>query len=75
MPAHAQRMSSLLALDKEFADCRVEGRACDEGGGVQAGRRESRARVGQWRSQARRARGEDPRLEGCGNRARAAERT
>ena len=29
MPAHAQRMSSLLAMasDKEFADCRVEGRA------------------------------------------------
>ena len=31
-------------------------------------------RVGQWRSQARRARGEDPRLEGCGGRVRAAER-
>ena len=28
VPAHAQRMSSLLALDKEFAPCRVERRAC-----------------------------------------------
>ena len=28
MPAQAQRMSSLLALDKEFAPCRVERRAC-----------------------------------------------
>ena len=27
MPAHAQRMSSLLALDKEVAPCRVAGRA------------------------------------------------
>ena len=26
--AHAQRMSNLLALDKEFAPCRVETRAC-----------------------------------------------
>ena len=33
------------------------------------------ARVGQWRSQARRARGEDPRLEGWGGRVRAAQRT
>ena len=31
--------------------------------------------VGQWRSLARRSRGEDPRLEGCGGRTRAAERT
>ena len=28
MPAHAQRMSSLLALDKEFPPCRLERRAC-----------------------------------------------
>ena len=28
MPAHAQRMSRLLATDKEFAPCRVERRAC-----------------------------------------------
>ena len=28
MLAHAQRMSNLLALDKECAPCRVEGRAC-----------------------------------------------
>ena len=34
MPAHAQRMSSLLASDKEFADCRVERRACDAGRGA-----------------------------------------
>ena len=27
MPAHAQRMSRLLASDKEFAPCRVERRA------------------------------------------------
>ena len=27
MPAHAQRVSSLLAADKEFAPCRVERRA------------------------------------------------
>ena len=28
MPAQAQRMSRLLASDKEFAPCRVERRAC-----------------------------------------------
>ena len=30
MPAHAQRMSSLLVLDKEFAPCRVAERAYSE---------------------------------------------
>ena len=30
MPAHAQRMSSLLASDKEFAPCRVAKRAYRE---------------------------------------------
>ena len=34
VPAHAQRMSSLLALDKAFAACRVERRAYDVGRGV-----------------------------------------
>ena len=34
VPAHAQRMSSLLAGDKEDALCRVEREACDVGRGV-----------------------------------------
>ena len=46
VPAHAQRMSSLLAADKEFAPCRVERRHAMRGV-VRAGRREG---VGQrWR--------------------------
>ena len=32
MPAQAQRMSSLLALDKEFAPCRVKRGACAKRG-------------------------------------------
>jgi hypothetical protein len=41
VPAHAQRMSSLLGADKEFAPCRSrKGGACDGGRGVRAGRRE-----------------------------------
>ena len=31
MTAHAQRMNSLLALDKEFAPCQVERRAYGAG--------------------------------------------
>ena len=34
VPAHAQRMSSLFVLDREFAFCRVEGRAYGAGQGV-----------------------------------------
>ena len=34
MPAHAQRVSSLLASDKEDAPCQVERGACDAGRGV-----------------------------------------
>eukprot|EP00964_Phaeocystis_antarctica_P015502 scaffold8583_cov62-Phaeocystis_antarctica.AAC.1 len=37
---HAQRMSSLLAADKELAFCRVERGACDAGRGARARRRE-----------------------------------
>ena len=42
MPAHAQRMSSLLAADKEVAACRVGRRACDAlwGDGSASGVRE-----------------------------------
>ena len=66
MPAQAQRMCSLLALDKEFAPCRVERRAhmmrgesvC---GDVQPGRREG---VG-WRRRKIGVHGEGP-TQGCG---------
>ena len=34
MPAHAQRMSSLLALDREGVSCRVERRAYGAGRGA-----------------------------------------
>ena len=41
MPAHAQRMSSLLGADKEFAPCRSrKGGVYIMGGEVRAGRRE-----------------------------------
>ena len=53
VPAHAQRMSSLLASDKEGVSCRVERRAykagyrCGLGGGMgpTAGSRGARARA------------------------------
>ena len=62
MLAHAQRMSSLLALDKEVAPCRVETRACAMRG--------ERAGGG---GDASGVHGEGP-TQGCGARARA-ERT
>ena len=34
MPAHAQRMSSLLASDKEFALCRAKGIRCGASRGL-----------------------------------------
>jgi len=70
LPAHAQRMSSLFSLDKEFAPCRVGGRGtCEAGRG--AGR-EAGQGVRRWRRK-RHARGKpDSRLLGA--RARA-ERT
>ena len=40
MPAHAQRMSSLLGADKEFAPCRESKGGRVIGGEVRAGRRE-----------------------------------
>jgi hypothetical protein len=41
VPAHAQRMSSLLGADKEFASCRSrKGGAWVMGGEVRAGSRE-----------------------------------
>ena len=45
LPAHAQRMSSLLALDREFAPCRVAGREYDAGPGAarKSGRRQATA--------------------------------
>ena len=43
MPTHAQRMSSLLAADREYAYCRVARRAC----GLQGETRESR-RLPRW---------------------------
>ena len=43
VPAHAQRMSSLLVLDREFASCRVERRAYGAGQGA-----DHRGR-GRWR--------------------------
>ena len=42
MPAHAQRMSSLLALDREGVSCRVDRGACGAGRGMRVGRRERR---------------------------------
>ena len=65
MPAHAQRMSSLLVADKEVAPCRVERRAYGAGRGVRAGRREAAGDCGACSVQGRarlqigsRARGE-----------------
>ena len=71
MPAHAQRMSSLLAGDKKDASCRVERGACDVGRGVRAGRRERAWGSGSTSG----AHAERTRLEGSGGRVRAAERT
>ncbi len=70
LPAQAQRMSSLLAADKEVVYCRVERRT--HGAGLDAGRDRLEG-VGQRRAQAARARG-GPDWR-AGGRARAAERT
>ena len=45
MPNHAQRMSSWLAMDREFARCRVAGREYDAGPGAarKSGRRQATA--------------------------------
>ena len=45
VPAHAQRMSSLLALDRELAPCRVARRACgaERGEAREGGRRRATA--------------------------------
>jgi hypothetical protein len=53
LPTHAQRMSSLFASDKEFADCRVEGRGtCDAGRG--AGREAGGCEAAEVRARAER---------------------
>ena len=59
MPAQAQRMSSLLALDKEFAPCRVKRRACEARSCEGVGRRRSESGV----------HGEGP-TQGCGGQGK-----
>ena len=68
MPAHAQRMRSLLASDKEGVFCRVARRGHTVRGEVRAGRR-----AGKQRRCTQHA-GERARLKDSGARARA-ERT
>ena len=70
MPAHAQRMSSLLVADKEFASCRIESRACDAGRG--GGLKGEGARC--WGRLAQAARTRRTRPEGLGQGTRG-ERT
>ena len=71
VPAHAQRMSSLLAADRE-EPCQVERGACDvRGARCAGGARDRGGRAGGTRQHKRRERGGPAWLEGSGGRAYA----
>ena len=72
MPAHAQRMSSLLGADKEFASCAEsqKGGVYIMGGEVRAGRRERG-----YEAAASACAGRDSQKAGGQGHARSAQRT